>query len=141
LGTPGVKLEIPKASIESAIKNANGRISKVAITLGCSIEAIRRLINKDEELVQMLKDYRQHRDENLLEGAEDTLQKAIDTNDPDNMANALKASMFVLNSKGKNRGYFSPHGLLSEDTKQHLSDLIKKAKEGSLSQHNESDNS
>jgi hypothetical protein len=141
LGTPGVKLNIPKASLIAAIKNANGRVSKIAVSLGCAIETVRKYIGEDEELVQMLKDYRQHRDENLLEGAEDTLQKAIDTNDPDNMANALKASMFVLNSKGKNRGYFSPHGLLSEDTKQHLSDLIKKAKEGSLSQHNESDNS
>ncbi len=134
MGIQGTKLNIPKSSLMSAIKNNLGRLNKIALSLGCHIETARNYISRDPELVKLLKDYREHRDESLLEGAEDTLQKAIDTNDPVNMANALKASMFVLNSKGKGRGYSPPNSNLNDEVKKTMSDVIQQALEDKLSQ-------
>lgn len=133
MGVPGVPLNIPKESIATAIKNNNGRMNKIALSLDIGITTARKYISQDAELMALLHDYRQHRDENLLEGAEDTLQKAFDRNDED-MSSALKATIFVLNNKGKSRGYTPPNSTVDDETKQNLSDLIKLAKSGELTQ-------
>lgn len=107
MGTPGVPLNIPKESIAASIKSCRGRMTHMAPALDCSIIYLRERINADPELVALLAETRNHRDENLLDGAEDTLQFALDQRkDADGDINAaLKSAFFVLNNKGRKRGY------------------------------------
>lgn len=133
MGVQGVRFNIPKSTICTAIINNRGRISHIAKTLDYSIRCTREKINQDPELKALLDEYRDQRDESLLDGCEDGLQDAIDNRSVD-MSNALKAIFFVLNTKGKPRGYFPPNSIIDDETKQNLSDLIKQAKTGDLSQ-------
>ena len=115
MGTPGVPLNFDEDSIAESIKTYSGRLSKIAEYFKCSITAMRLQIERFPELVLMLANERNKRDERLLEGAEDTLQDAMDGRAAD-MNAALKSSFFVLNNKGRLRGYHAPNMPASEDS-------------------------
>ncbi len=108
MGTPGVPLNFKEDEIRDTIKKYSGRMIKIAEHFDCSFAAMRLQIDRFPELIQLLVFERQKRDERLLEGAEDTLQDAMDGRAVD-MNAALKSSFFVLNNKGKLRGYHAPN--------------------------------
>lgn len=107
MGTPGVPFDATKEQILSAIKESGGRFLRIAALLGYADNTVRAHIYADPELMQAIKDARKTRDEGLLDGAEDALKKALDKADLDINA-ALKSAFYVLNNKGKDRGYASP---------------------------------
>jgi hypothetical protein len=107
MGTPGVALKIEKEKIEQSIKKHRGRVSLIADEFKCGWRAMNNLIQKHTDLVELLEEYRQYRDASLCDLAEDTLQDALDRRGVD-MNNALKSAFFVLNNKGKDRGYNHP---------------------------------
>ena len=107
MGTPGVKFDRPKSEIVEAIIKNNGKLTKVAKQLRCCYETVRKYTDDDPEIVQLIHNLRQEYDENLCDLAEDTLTDAMDARVGD-MANALKSAFFVLNNKGRNRGYNPP---------------------------------
>ncbi len=127
MGTPGVPLNFKKDDIALSIKNNSGRMIHIAASMECTVEAMKKQIERFPDLIEMLADYRHKRDETLLNGAEDTLLKAIEKSDTD-MTNALKSSFFILNNKGKLRGY-TPANIpqLSEDRQVNAQQIIDSA--------------
>lgn len=107
MGIPGVPFNCTKNQILDAIKKSGGRFLHIAALLNYDDSTVRKHINADPELVQALKDARNTRDEGLLDGAEDTLKLALEKADTD-IQSALKSAFYVLNNKGKERGYASP---------------------------------
>lgn len=107
MGTQGVTFDKPRSVIIEAIKKHKGRLTKVAKELGCHYETVRKYTDPDPELVELIKMLRADYDANLCDLAEDTLTDAMDNRGLD-MNNALKSAFFVLNNKGKDRGYNHP---------------------------------
>ncbi len=108
MGTQGVPLNIPKSLICEAIKKWNGKATLLARDLKCSYAAIKRIIDKDPELVQLMNDARIDKDNLLNDLAEDALQHCLEQV-KDDRTNALKSAMYVLNSKGAERNYYAPN--------------------------------
>ena len=127
MGTPGVPCNLTEDLILDAIKKASGRMNKIAEILDLSMTCAREHLFRYPECVKLLANERNKRDESLLNGAEDTLQYAIDQRDKDVNA-ALKSSFFVLNNKGKLRGYIAPQQANDENlgklTPQQITDAI-----------------
>lgn len=127
MGVQGVPRGFDQTTISEAIITGKGRMNKIAETLQCAISTAREYIALYPECVKLLQNERNKRDENLLNGAEDTLQYAIDNHKIDVNA-ALKSSFFVLNNKGKLRGYIAPQQANDENigklTPQQITDAI-----------------
>lgn len=107
MGTPGVPLNITKDEIREAIKKARGRVTHAAKALSISHNTIYTKLNEDPELWECVHEARKANDEYMLDMAEDTLLHAISKRDDDG-TNALKSSFFILNNKGRGRGYNPP---------------------------------
>lgn len=129
MGTPGVPFSVKKETIEASIKKHGGRLIRVAAELNCKRDVIRKIISNDPELSQLLDDCRHQRDENLCDLAEDTLNDAMENRIGD-MNNALKSAFFVLNNKGKDRGYNHPDAQNSgpKMTPEQVMQLINESK-------------
>jgi len=104
MGTPGVPWNPSKDIIVNILKECKGVISKAAKKFEVAPLTLYRKINADPELVQLLKDLREDYETVMLDMAENCVSYAMSnmTLKPDQ---ALKASFFVLNSKGKTRGW------------------------------------
>jgi DNA-directed RNA polymerase sigma subunit (sigma70/sigma32) len=107
MATPGKLFTKSKDEIVEAIKKHKGRLTKVAKELNCHYDTVRKYTDPYPEIVDLIKYLRQDYDENLCDLAEDTLTTAME-NCPDDMSSALKSAFFVLNNKGKQRGYNHP---------------------------------
>ena len=127
MASPGVPLKWKKHEIVDSIKKHKGRLTKVAKELGCSYMTIRNHTDPHPEVVELIKHLRTDWNENLLDAAEDTLTDALERRDSD-MNNALKSAFFVLNNKGKERGFTPPTKNESEENKVSLSDLAEYAR-------------
>lgn len=103
MGTPGVKWKCKKETIESTLKNARGRITYAAKVLNVTHNTLRKKI-KEYELDELLEELRNEFNETTLDSAENALLYALSKQDED-VGNALKSSFFILNNKGKSRGY------------------------------------
>lgn len=104
MGTSGVPLTIPKNIIINAIKKRNGVLTAAAKDLDCSRPWLIQHVNSDPELKDILAKERNAYDEYLCDKAESVLVYALNKCETD-LSNALGASKFILNNKGKNRGY------------------------------------
>lgn len=90
---PGIPLN--KSDIASLIVKTSGNLSRVADTMGATRSAVRNVVNKDEELKQLLKDCR----ERYLDDLEETVfQRAIDSTD-------TTLQLFVLKTQARDRGW------------------------------------
>lgn len=90
---PGIPFN--KDMIKALIPKLNGNLSRIADSIGSNRYAIRRFIDNDQELKQLLEDSR----ERVLDELEDvTWQDAIDNKDP-----AMRC--FLLKTRGRHRGY------------------------------------
>lgn len=110
MGTSGVKFDRSKDDIIDAIKKHRGKLYKVAKQLNCHYETVRKYTDDDPDIVQLIHDLRHGYDEDLCDLAEDTLVDAMEARVGD-MGNALKSAFFVLNNKGKDRGYNHPDSI------------------------------
>lgn len=104
MGTSGVPWDATKSQIIESIKKQYGRITYVAKELNCDYITVKRRVDKDPELQQILAEARSGFGETLLDMAESSLMRGLSNEDP---AAYLKAAMYVLNNKGKERGYNS----------------------------------
>lgn len=106
MGIPGVPLNISKDSIKEALKKSKGVMSRAYKMLDCSHYYLYKRVRGDEELNELLKELRAEYEQTLLDEAENTLLFAISRRDTD-LGSALKSSFYVLNNKGRERGYVS----------------------------------
>lgn len=105
MGTPGVPWNVTKDQIVASIKKQFGRLTYVARELDCDYSTVKKRVDKDPELQQILADARNGFGENLLDLAESALLKGLHSEE----SNAyLKSAFFVLNNKGRERGYTPP---------------------------------
>ena len=107
MATPGVALKITDSELVNAITKHKGKLSYAARELNIHYVTLRKYTDDKPEIVQLIADLRNGYDVNLLDKAENVLEFAMDKMDTDINA-ALKSSMFVLNNKGKDRGYNPP---------------------------------
>lgn len=104
MGTPGVPLVFTKDEIREALKKAKGKVTYAAKALNCSYQVIKNKIDADPDLIKLVSELRHEFDSLLLDSSEDTLLYAQTKRDVD-LGNALKASFYILNNKGRERGY------------------------------------
>lgn len=115
MGTPGVPLNFDKVVITNAIRKHKGRLYNVAKELGCHYETVRKYTDPHPDLVELIANLRKDYDENLCDKAEETLVDAMDGRKKD-MSSALRSAFFVLNNKGKPRGYMPPNSHNNDET-------------------------
>lgn len=138
MGTSGVPWNATKEQIIEAIKKHKGVLSRVCKELDCCYDTVRKRIDVDKEIRAILDSERQGFDNMLVDTAEDTLLYALSRRG-DDLGNSLKSAFFILNNKGKERGYAHPSSLSEDDSlnvKQYLisvatnkSDTVTKASE------------
>lgn len=134
MATPGVPFDIPIATIVASIKKHKGRLGKVAQELKCHFCTIKKYTDKHPEVVELIKDLRRDWNETLLDAAEDTLTDAMDAR-IDDMGSALKSAFFVLNNKGRERGYIPPSQQESSERKYSFSEMKQFAEQFNPSTH------
>jgi len=103
----GVPWDISNEIIIEHLKKSAGRTTHAKLTLNVTYMTLMKRINSDPELKEKLKEIRHEHDENLVDTAEIVLKKLADKADTD-PAHALKSAFYILNNKGKERGY-SPY--------------------------------
>lgn len=115
MGTQGVPLNKTKSDILEAIKKGKGIVTHIAQLLDCSYETFYVRMRADPEIKAALAKAREEFDENLLDLAEHSLVRAM--KQQEDIGNAISSAKYVLNNKGKSRGY-SPmvQGALTELT-------------------------
>lgn len=90
---PGIPLD--KKVIEELIPKTSGNLSRIADMMGSTRGTVRRVVDSDEGLKQLLKDAR----ERQIDDLEDSVfQRAVDSND-------TTLQLFVLKTQGKHRGW------------------------------------
>ena len=90
---PGIPLN--KKVIEDLIPKTSGNLSRIADMMGSTRGTVRRVVDSDEMLKQLLKDAR----ERQIDDLEDSVfQRAVDSND-------TTLQLFVLKTQGKHRGW------------------------------------
>ena len=104
MGTSGVPWVVDKTVIVETLKARKGRLSYAAKDLNVHFSTLKNRIDADPELVQLLQDLRNGFDVLLVDSAEDLLLYAIAQKEKD-LTNALKSSFYILNNKGRSRGY------------------------------------
>jgi hypothetical protein len=104
MGTQGVPLDIPKSVIIDSIKKRKGVVTYVCKDLDICHDTALKYINADPELKQLLADQRHSYDEYLCDKSESVLVYALNRCETD-LSNALGSAKYILNNKGKSRGY------------------------------------
>ena len=123
MATPGVKLNIPKSTIVTVLKEAKGVMTTAAKALKVAPHTLRLKIKEDKELVEILANLRHNFEESMLDMAENTLLYAISKRE-DDMNNALKSSFYILNNKGKERGYNRDNYQQNDESGKHFGALM-----------------
>lgn len=119
-GTPWPE---PKENIINAIKEFKGVITKVAKYFNVTPLTIYNKMRSDPDVKQAVEDARTNYETNLVDLAEDTLLYTLSKRDED-PANALKSTFFVLNNKGKDRGYNRENYHGEGESFKHFSNLM-----------------
>lgn len=109
MGTSGVPWEKDRNVIIMAIKKHKGKINHIALDpmINCHYQTVKKRIDNDEELKELMANYRNHWVSDIVDQAEDVLKKVMDKVD-DKPEAALKSAMFALNNLGRDRGYSAP---------------------------------
>ena len=104
MATPGTPWIVDREKIVEALTACKGVMTKTARMMGVHYNTLKAKVDKDEDLKQLVKDLRNELDCTMLDAAENTLMFALSKAN-DDLANALKSSFFILNNKGRERGY------------------------------------
>ena len=104
MATPGTKWICEKSVIVDTLKKNKGRVTQSARDLSVAFETLKKRIDADSELSELLIALRNDFENTILDMAENVIGKAMQNQaiDPNN---ALKSAFFTLNSKGKTRGW------------------------------------
>jgi hypothetical protein len=109
MGTPGVSSNFTKEDICSALKECKGVVTHSAIKLKVNRSTLDRYI-RQFGLEKELKEFREQHDEEMLDEAENVLKYALSVR-KDDLGNSLKSAFYLLNNKGKRRGFAHPMSL------------------------------
>lgn len=90
---PGIALD--KKTITELLPKYHGNVSRIADALGSNRHSVYNMIQRDEELKQLLKDCRERQLDQLEASVFD---RAIESND-------TTLQLFLLKTQGKHRGY------------------------------------
>jgi hypothetical protein len=125
MGTPGVPFNIPKSRILEIIKKKKGVVTQICSALKIDWKTYHKHIYKNPELKEALDIARQDYDETICDLAETTLMRVL--KQQEDLSASISSAKFVLNNKGKSRGYTPPnaHRDLSEDEKRQLKEIAK----------------
>jgi len=105
MGTPGVTSSITKSQIVKCIKNRKGVGARICEDLNVCYQTFYKLIEK-YDLKDELQRERNAFAETMCDVAESVLMRGmVQTQE---LGNALSAAKYVLNNKGRNRGYYPP---------------------------------
>lgn len=104
MGTSGVPFNPKKDYVIEVIYRYNGVLSHCCAAINCRYETLKKYIDKHEDLIALLDEVRHARCEYMLDSAEDVLVQSMENFEED-AKNAIRAAFFVLNNKGKERGY------------------------------------
>lgn len=104
MATSGSAWVCETAKIIEALKNHKGRVTYAAKALDVAYITLKKKIDADPELTQLVSDLRNDFENTLLDLAENVVGRAMQDQDND-PNNALKSAFFTLNSKGKTRGW------------------------------------
>ena len=107
MAVPGKPCPYTKVEIVEALVKHEGRMCPAAKSLGLCYQTVKNFYDAHEDIKQLVDDMRKDFEETLLDSAESVLVFAMNRKDED-MTNALKATIFTLNNKGKPRGYHPP---------------------------------
>jgi len=108
VGTPGVPLNITKKDLESALRKTRGILSQASKSLGIGRTALYRHIDKFPELRELIDELREDFECEILDDSEGVLKHALSVKETD-LGNSLKAAFYILNNKGRSRGYTPPN--------------------------------
>lgn len=103
MATQGSEWKVTKSEILEMLKKHEGRITYAAKELKVCYETLLKYVKKFD-LVNKLEEIRSDAEDAFIDLAENSLKKALKNHDND-VAHALKSAFFVLNSKGKKRGW------------------------------------
>lgn len=121
MGVCGVPLPITNEEIKQAIKKHKGVVSSVCKSLDIGHTAFYTRMAKDKSIKQCLDESRAEFDELLCDLSENVLTYALSQRE--DMASALGASKYVLNNKGRIRGY-SPIPVQSENKDNEILEVL-----------------
>ena len=107
MGAQGVPCQYTSSEIREAIERHKGRLCVAAKALKIKYDTIRKYVDREPALRELVDELRKDYVETMLDSAEDCLSDAMDNRKAD-MSNALRASMFFLNNQGKARNYNPP---------------------------------
>lgn len=102
MGTPGVPFDIPREHIVETIKKKKGVVMQILQSLDIAYDTYAEHIKSDPELKKILDRARNDYDEHICDLSETVLMKALNQDD---LGHALGSAKFVLNNKGRSRGY------------------------------------
>lgn len=123
MGVPGVPIKINPSEIAEAIKKYRGVVSRIHPALGMSHDTFYKLLKKHPSLKEALDEARETHTLELVDGAENALVKALSQDD---MSIALKAAMYVLNNKGRDRGYNHPNAEVKQVSLPDIAEAYEK---------------
>ena len=105
-GRGGVKLAIPVSAFLASIKRHRGIVTHIIKELDIHHSTFHTKKRENPEIEKALDEARYEFDESICDMAESVLAVAMRKHE-DDMGNALGAAKFVLNNKGRRRGYNS----------------------------------
>lgn len=130
MGTPGVPFNIPKIVIVECIKKKKGIVTQICKSLDIAFDTFYKHIASDPDMKEVLDTARNDYDTTLCDMAETALMRAL--NQSEDLSASLSSAKFVLNNKGKNRGYNPPNG--DQIVKITCSELQEKYQNGDIKQ-------
>lgn len=106
MGVSGVPLPITHEEIKEAIKKHKGVVSSVCKTLNMGHNAFYVRMGQDPSIKECLDHSRSEFEELICDLSENVLSFALSQRE--DLSSALASAKYVLNNKGKKRGYNHP---------------------------------
>lgn len=92
-----------KNVIIEALKKRHGMVTYAAKDLGVHFDTLKRRIDADPSLQELIVSLHSNFDHQLIESAQSVVIRAMSQSE--DLGNALRAAFYALNNKGKLRGY------------------------------------
>lgn len=125
MGTQGVPLNLSESAISECIKKRKGVITHICKDLDVSHTALTRFINDRPHLKDELDHARHEYDDLICDLSENTMLYAV--SQKEDLGSALSAAKFVLNNKGRKRGYNADGNNYEAPGQPYFSQCMKQA--------------
>lgn len=117
MGAHGKRCNLNKSQISQSLKKMKGRLTYAAKDLDISYRTLVRKIEKFD-LKDLVSEISTSRNETELDSAEEVLMQILTDfkkeNGKKDLKVALQAAMYILNNRGKSRGYNHPQNMDNE---------------------------